>query len=173
VTAEPEPEAQSSAEPGLSVRILVWAAEVVATVSADRLSEHCSVFIADDSLALLILAGARWGTGEDTGMVVPGKWVVPFDGSVCGSVYLTGRPALIQDVAQDESYRTYPGARARSELTVPITSGGRRIGVLNLESSRTGTFGIADLEVLVAHAGWAGATFATEGLAADLAGEAP
>ena len=87
-------------------------------------------------------------------------------------VYRTGRPALIQDVATDPSYQTYPGAAAQSELTVPISSAGRHIGVINLESARAGTFGIADLNDLKAHARRAGLAFAVAGLASDLAGAA-
>ena len=169
---ELEPEALPSAEPGLSIRILVWASEVVAAVSAERVFEHCSVFVADDDRSVLVLAALRWGSGDDTGTVVPGRWVVPFAGSVCGSVYRSGRPALIEDVTGHASYRTYPGAVARSEITVPISSGGRRIGVINLESARAGTFGIADLDQLTMYADHAGATFAAAGLAADLAGHA-
>lgn len=167
---ELEPEAEPAAEPGLSIRILVWAREVVTAVSTGRVFEHCAVFIADEDRAVLVLAGVRWGSGTGTGAVVPGQWVVPFDGSVCGGVYRTGRPALIQDVANNVRYRTYPGALARSELTVPISSGGRRIGVINLESSRAGTFGIVDLDQLTAEAERAGVSFYEAGLAADLTG---
>ena len=86
---EVQSEAQPSAELGLSIRILDWAGDLVAAVSEDRSFEHCSVFVADDVRGVLVLAGLRWGSGEDTGTVVPGQWVVPFDGSVCGS--FTGR----------------------------------------------------------------------------------
>ena len=155
-------------EEGLSVRIVAWADEVVAAVSAERVFQHCSVLVADSRRGGLVLAGQLWGSGEDTGAVLPGRWVVPFEGSVCGKVYLTGRPALLQDVHSDTNHRPYPGAQTRSELAVAILAGGRKIGVINLESPRTGTFGIQDLERLRAHADRAGAAFAAAGLASDL-----
>ena len=167
-----EPETAPSAEPGLSIGILVWASEVATAVSAERVFEHCSVFVGDDDRAVLVLAALQWGSGDDTGMVVPGQWVVPFAGSVCGTVYRTGRPALIEDVTGRAAYRTYPGAVARSEIAVPISSGGRRIGVINLESARAGTYGIADIDQLTVHAEHAGAAFAAAGLADHLAGHA-
>ena len=167
-----EPETASSVQPGLSIRILIWAGEIVAAIGAGRAFDSCSLFIADEARAVLVLGGLKWGSGVDTGEVVPGRWEVPFDGSVCGAVFRSGRPALIQDVASDAAYRTYPGALSRSELTVPISSGGRRIGVINLESSRAGTFGIVDLDRLTADAERAGASFEAAGLGADLTGPA-
>ena len=158
----------ATSEAGLPVRIIAWADDVVAAVSAERVFQHCSVFVADARRGGLVLAGQLWGSGEDTGAVLPGRWVVPFEGSVCGSVYLTGRPALLQDVQSDANYRTYPGAQTRSELAVVILAGGRKIGVINLESPRSGTFGIQDLDRLRAHADRAGAAFAAAGLASDL-----
>jgi putative methionine-R-sulfoxide reductase with GAF domain len=163
-----DPPRDTGNEPGLSSQILAWADQAVAAVSADRVFQHCSVFVADDRRGELVLAGQLWGTGEDTGAVVPGQWVVPFEGSVCGTVYLTGRSALIEDVTSDTWYRPYPGAEPGSELAVAILSGGRRIGVINLESPRTGTFGIADLDRLTGHAERAGSAFEKAGLASEL-----
>lgn len=58
---------------------------------------------------------------------------------VVGEVALTGRPILLDDVRTADNFvDTLPGAR--SELCVPVRHGGRTVAVLNLESTRAGTF---------------------------------
>lgn len=68
------------------------------------------------------------------------------DGTVCGSVYATGTPALVADVREHPDYGAKPDSALRSGLLVPVVRDGRPIGVINIESTRVGGLDIADLE---------------------------
>jgi len=62
---------------------------------------------------------------------------------ICGYVAATGRSYICSDVLQDGLY--LPGLHgARSSLTVPLRLHDKVIGVLNVESDRTGAFGEED-----------------------------
>lgn len=147
--------------------IATWAAALCDALATEQLHQHCSVFVALPGLDGLVLAGQHWGAGQDLGLVRIGEWTVPLHGSIVGRVYRTGRPALIGDIATDPDYRTYPGAAARSELAVPIVVGGSTVGVVNVEGPRPGTYGIADLDRIVAHVERAAVTFPGIGPSAD------
>ena len=68
---------------------------------------------------------------------------IPLGRGVCGTAAAERRTVLVADV------HAFPGhiacdAASRSELVVPVISGGRLIGVLDLDSPRLGRFDIAD-----------------------------
>jgi GAF domain-containing protein len=142
-----------------------WAEELINALSADHLHQHCSVFVFDPGRDGLVLAAQLWGAGMDSGKVVPGAWVVPLEGSVCGRVFRTRLPALVVDTSLDPEYRDYPGGRMRSELAVPIVAGSTVVGVLNFESPWPATFGIDDLDRVSDWAARAGVEFADRDLA--------
>jgi len=80
---------------------------------------------------------------------------LPLDGSICGLVFRTGEPVLVEDVRENPHY--FEGApEARSELTVPVRVGGRVIGVLNVESRRSNAFDEEDLAFYTTIAGQLG-----------------
>ncbi len=85
---------------------------------------------------------------------------IPFDRGVCGAAARTREIQVVDDV------EAFPGhiacaASTRSEIVLPvIASGGRLIGVLDIDSDRPAAFGRADAEGLGAVLR---ATFATEG----------
>jgi GAF domain-containing protein len=135
-------------EPVLPDLAMAWADRVVESLRTDYLFQHVSVLLSTTDGGL-VLAGQRWGAGEDVGVVVAGVWTVPFDGSVTGRVYRTGQPSLISDVRMDPEYRSYPGSTGRSELAVPIRVSDVVVGVVNLESPRVNAYGIRDLETVV------------------------
>jgi len=128
--------------------VSAWAEDLVDLLDRAYQFQHSAVFLADDGDDRLRLAGQRWGAGEDLGVVRLGQWTVPIDGSVMGRAFRSATPVLVPDVTIDPDYRTYPGARARSELAVPILRDGRAIGVINVESPRVSAYDIADLERL-------------------------
>jgi len=70
------------------------------------------------------------------------------DVGITGRVARTGEPAVIPDVKQAEDY--LGDARIRSELTVPILSEGKVVGVVNLESTELSAFDEDDLHFLQA-----------------------
>ena len=66
---------------------------------------------------------------------------------VCGTAAARREPVVVRDV------HAFPGhiacdAASNSEVVVPILTGGRLIGVLDLDSPRVGRFGDADLRLL-------------------------
>jgi putative methionine-R-sulfoxide reductase with GAF domain len=118
-----------------------------------------ALFVPDHPAGGLRLVAQVWGAGEDTGEVVIGEWVVPFEGSVTGRVYRTGGAALVPDVSMDPDYRSFPGGKTRSSLTVPIGGPGTVVAVINVEAPWVGAFGIRDYERLVERAAAALDTF--------------
>jgi PAS domain S-box-containing protein len=75
-----------------------------------------------------------FATGPDGALVN-----VPMEHSITGQVYRTGESVLLADVSTVPNYyREMPDTR--SELCVPLKSGGRVIGVLNAESPRLAAF---------------------------------
>lgn len=141
--------------------IAAWADDLARRVAVTQPNEHVAVFVADAAAGGLRLAAQVWGAGDDTGAVVVGDWIVPFDGSVTGRVHRTGAAALCADVGLDPDYRAFPGGRTRSFLTVPVGPPGSVVAVLNVEAPWASAFSIRDYERLVEQAGAAFATFPT------------
>ena len=143
----------------MPVEIREWAGDLLAALASNHVAQHCSVFVVDEHRGGLVLAAQVWGAGDDTGAVIPGEWLLPLEGSVCGRVCRTGRPELVNDTLLDAEYRGFPGGRSRSEIAVPIRAGEPVIAVLNCESPFVGAFGIEDLDRLTRWATTAGSTF--------------
>ncbi len=137
---------------GARAAAIRWAEQLADALSRDFQYQHCSVFLHDIEAGSLVLAAQRWGAGHDLGLVREGRWALPADGSICSRVFRTGMPALVPDVTLDPDYRSFPGARTRSELAVPLLLDGRPVGVINVESPTQGAYGIADLDQLRAYA---------------------
>jgi putative methionine-R-sulfoxide reductase with GAF domain len=136
-----------------------WAATLVEEIARDQPAQHVSVFVADPAADGLRLVGQIWGAGEDTGEVVVGEWLVPFQGSVCGRVARTGAAALCADVTLDPDYRGFPGGRSRSSLTVPVGPAGAVVAVINIEAPWVGAFSIRDHDDVAAAAAAAFGSF--------------
>jgi signal transduction histidine kinase len=76
------------------------------------------------------------------------KVALELDRSVCGHVFLTGEPMLINDVRESSCY--YQGVpETRSELAVPVGVSGQVAGVLNVESSQLKAFNERDQDFYV------------------------
>ena len=128
--------------------IASWAQSLADRAAGDQPGQHVAVFVHDPDVDALRLVGQVWGAGEDTGIVVVGVWTVPLEGSVCGRVYRTGAAALCADISLDRDYRSFPGGRNRSSLTVPLIREGAVVGVINVEAPWMSAFSIADYERL-------------------------
>lgn len=84
----------------------------------------------------------------------PRSFRVPLGRGLTGWVAQTGQPRLANDVQRERLYIVGPGREAtRSELDVPLRLGERTIGVLNVESERTGAFATSDVPYLQGLAG--------------------
>ncbi|HET6319952.1 MAG TPA: GAF domain-containing protein, partial [Chloroflexota bacterium] len=85
---------------------------------------------------------------------LPRSFRVPVGSGLTGWVAKRGQPLLVNDVAAEPRYIAGPGReRTRSELDVPLKLGHRTIGVLNVESERTGAFAEHDVPYLQGLAG--------------------
>jgi serine phosphatase RsbU (regulator of sigma subunit) len=81
---------------------------------------------------------------------------IKLDEGLVGWVARTGEAVVVPDVTQDGRYLLSRRA-TRSEMVVPLKSGGRVIGVFNLESDRPAAYSPHDLELLATFANQAGA----------------
>jgi GAF domain-containing protein len=125
-----------------------WAQALADRVAGDQPAQHVAVFVHDSDVDALRLVGQVWGAAEDTGAVVVGIWTLPLEGSICGRVYRTRAAALCADISLDPDYRSFPGGRTRSSLTVPFGPDDTVVGVINVEAPWTSAFSIADYERL-------------------------
>lgn len=114
--------------------------------------DAAGIYVIDSGSGLLRARFVR-GYTEDGEPVGKGEGVV-------GRVLESGAPVLAPDVAIDPDY-VQVRAQTRSEMAVPLMgSGGRIIGVLNLESDRRNEYGEVSLELATLFA--AGAAVAIE-----------
>ena len=78
---------------------------------------------------------------------VPDKLLIPMGKGIVGTAGHLRQPILVPDVRRDSRYiQTDP--ETRTELTVPLIHGDRVLGVLDLESVRSGAFSLNDQELL-------------------------
>jgi GAF domain-containing protein len=139
--------------------VLAWAGRLVDLLLSEHMHQLCSVFVLDRSSRALWLAAQNLDRDADSGDVLPGRFTIPLEGSICGRVARTGDPVFLADITLDPEYLTYPGSRARSELAVPVFVDGVVVAVVNVESPQPAAYGIADLERLTAVAATAAASF--------------
>ena len=85
-----------------------------------------------------------------------GKVVMPVGDGITGWVAESRRPAVVPDVSKEPHWKWVPGLdedRFHSMLSVPIESGPRLVGVLNVQSAEQRDFNAGDIDFLRAIAG--------------------
>jgi sugar diacid utilization regulator/putative methionine-R-sulfoxide reductase with GAF domain len=85
-----------------------------------------------------------------------GKVTMPVGEGITGWVAESRRPAVVPDVSKEPHWKWVPGLdedRFHSMLSVPIESGPRLVGVLNVQSAEQRDFNSADIDFLRAIAG--------------------
>jgi sugar diacid utilization regulator/GAF domain-containing protein len=85
-----------------------------------------------------------------------GKVVMPVGEGITGWVAESRRPAVVPDVSKEPHWKWVPGLdedRFHSMLSVPIESGPRLVGVLNVQSAEKREFNSGDIDFLRAIAG--------------------
>jgi sugar diacid utilization regulator/putative methionine-R-sulfoxide reductase with GAF domain len=85
-----------------------------------------------------------------------GKVVMPVGEGITGWVAESRRPAVVPDVSKEPHWKWVPGLdedRFHSMLSVPIESGPRLVGVLNVQSAERRDFNSGDIDFLRAIAG--------------------
>src|SRR4030088_2485073 len=85
-----------------------------------------------------------------------GKVVMPVGEGITGWVAESRKPAVVPDVSKEPHWKWVPGLdedRFHSMLSVPIESGPRLVGVLNVQSAEKRDFNSGDIDFLRAIAG--------------------
>lgn len=136
--------AASTPEPRELVGLIIR--ETTSAMSTDV----CSLYLLQPGGRLLLSAT----NGLDENMV--GIATLEAGEGVTGWVARTAEPLVVPDVSLDPHWKWVPGVdqrRFRSMVSVPIESGPRLVGVLNVQAQPPRTFGEEDVEFLRAIAG--------------------
>lgn len=113
-------------------------------------TDVCSLYLLTPSGELLLTAT----NGLNENMV--GKVTMKVGEGITGWVAETRRPAVVPDVDKEPHWKWVPGLdedRFHSMLSVPIESGPRLVGVINVQSTERREFNSADIDFLRAIAG--------------------
>jgi GAF domain-containing protein len=107
---------------------------------------HVGIFLVDQEREFAVLRAANSEGGER--MLKRGHRLKLGVG-VVGYAADTGKARIALDVGTDAAFFNNPDLPAtRSEVALPLKSGGDTIGVLDVQSTESGAFSNADLEVL-------------------------
>src|SRR5882672_4386699 len=114
-------------------------------------TDVCSLYLLTGRGRELLLTATN---GLNERMV--GKVVMPVGEGITGWVAESRRPAVVPDVSKEPHWKWVPGLdedRFHSMLSVPIESGPRLVGVLNVQSAEKRDFNSGDIDFLRAIAG--------------------
>src|SRR5712671_5267722 len=114
-------------------------------------TDVCSLYLVTGRGRELLLTATN---GLNERMV--GKVVMPVGDGITGWVAESRRPAVVPDVSKEPHWKWVPGLdedRFHSMLSVPIESGPRLVGVLNVQSAEKRDFNSGDIDFLRAIAG--------------------
>lgn len=108
--------------------------------------EECVVYDYDENREMLIQKAA-FGPKNPEGRVISNLLELPLGKGIVGSVAQSGKAEIIGDTRHDDRY-IVDDAERRSEITVPILSDGKLLGIIDSEHSRPGFFKKKHLDVL-------------------------
>src|SRR6266550_2992224 len=114
-------------------------------------TDVCSLYLVTGQGRELLLTATN---GLNERMV--GKVVMPVGDGITGWVAESRRPAVVPDVSKEPHWKWVPGLdedRFHSMLSVPIESGPRLVGVLNVQTALQRDFDSGDIDFLRAIAG--------------------
>jgi sugar diacid utilization regulator/putative methionine-R-sulfoxide reductase with GAF domain len=114
-------------------------------------TDVCSLYLVSSRGRELLLTATN---GLNESMV--GKVVMKVGEGITGWVADTRRPAVVADVSKEPHWKWVPGLdedRFHSMLSVPIESGPRLVGVLNVQTAYKREFDSGDIDFLLAIAG--------------------
>jgi len=114
-------------------------------------TDVCSLYLLSSRGRDLLLTATN---GLNESMV--GKVVMRVGEGITGWVAETKRPAVVADVSREPHWKWVPGLdedRFHSMLSVPIESGPRLVGVLNVQTAQKREFDSGDIDFLRAIAG--------------------
>ncbi|MGR3496097.1 ATP-binding protein [Citreimonas sp.] len=106
----------------------------------------CVIYQANDAQTELTQVSA-WGEKNPFGRDIINPLVIPFGRGITGQVAQTRQPIIVNDLLNDANYIT-DTQPARSEICVPLISGGRVVGVIDSEHPDPFAFQDPELEIL-------------------------
>jgi sugar diacid utilization regulator/putative methionine-R-sulfoxide reductase with GAF domain len=124
---------------------------IIREATAATGTDVCSLYLITSRGRELLLTATN---GLNETMV--GKVVMRVGEGITGWVADTRRPAVVLDVSQEPHWKWVPGLdedRFHSMLSVPIESGPRLVGVLNVQTAQKREFNLGDIDFLRAIAG--------------------
>lgn len=127
-----------------SVKAILWD---VAKNCIGRLHfEDCVIYLLDHERKVLIQRAAH-GPKSPASFEIKEPMEIPLGKGITGAVAASGRAELIPDTTKDPRYIVDDEQRF-SEITVPIISNGRVLGVIDCEHSKKGFFTQKHLSIL-------------------------
>ncbi|MCC6298531.1 MAG: GAF domain-containing protein [Anaerolineales bacterium] len=128
----------------------------VAQITAELLARYfayelAAVFIADTKGNLTI--GGFGGASQSVVRRARQSFEYPVSGGITGHVFETGDSLVVNDVLQDNRYRSIRGWQAGSEMCVAIRDGMKMLGIIDVESSSRNAFTHNDFMALESLAG--------------------
>lgn len=106
--------------------------------------ENCGFMLLDETRQVLTLHGSFVLTAPDK----DGR-DIPVQVGLVGKAFRTGQPIRIGDVRIDPDYLDVD-SRTHSEMCIPLRTGGKVIGVMNIESVALNAFSEADERLIIA-----------------------
>ncbi len=128
----------------------------VAEITSELLARYfayelAAVFIADEKGNLTI--GGFGGASQNVVKRAMKSFEYPVSGGITGHVFQTGESMVVNDVMQDDRYRSIKGWQAGSEMCVVIREGIKILGIIDVESSSRNAFTHNDFMALESLAG--------------------
>ncbi len=122
--------------------------ELVTNVVSNRFGfYHVGVFLIDQVSKTAVLRASNSPGGK---RMITRKHSLPVGQvGIVGHVAASGTPRIALDVGEDATFFNNPDLpETRSEMALPLTVRGRIIGVLDVQSTKSGAFTSADVETL-------------------------
>ena len=109
--------------------------------------EDCVIYLVDEEKKVLIQKAAH-GPKNPRQFEIDRPIEIPLGKGIVGSVAITGNPEIISDTTKDPRY-IVDDEKRNSEISVPIKSDGKVIGIIDCEHSKKGFFTQKHLSILI------------------------
>ncbi|RME48796.1 MAG: GAF domain-containing protein, partial [Chloroflexi bacterium] len=110
---------------------------------------NANFFLLEDDELVLVAGHGGYADGKP-----PIGFRLPLGEGIIGSAAAAGEPLLVPDVSREPRYVAWEGLpHTRSELAVPVKTGGRLLGVVDIQATEPDAFDTTDVEALEVLAG--------------------
>ncbi len=134
----------TSMYPEQTVDTILW--EVAKSCIARLGFEDCVIYLLEEKRGVLVQKAAH-GPKSPAPNIIEHLIEIPLGKGIVGSVAQSGKPEIISDTTRDPRYLVDDAFRY-SEITVPIISNGKVLGVIDCEHSKKGFFTQKHLSIL-------------------------